>query len=65
MREMFNRNNKVFFFSERSLLSKNGLALKASCRDFPEAAYFGPGARTAEGPKSAVSEAMDGVANVS
>jgi len=34
-------------------------------RNFAEAAYFSPGARTAKGLKSAVNEDMDGVVNVS
>jgi len=40
-------------------------ALVARQRDLPEAAYFGPGARKAKGPKFAMNEAMDGVVNVS
>lgn len=39
-------------------------SLVASGRCFFSAAYFGPGTRTVEGPKFAVSEAMDGVADI-
>ena len=49
----------------RSHLSKNELAKGARIRNFAEAAYFGPEARMAKGPKTAMNGAMDGVVNVS
>ncbi|OPX36708.1 MAG: hypothetical protein B1H13_13995 [Desulfobacteraceae bacterium 4484_190.3] len=45
-------------------MSKNGIYCWAGERDVPGAASFWPWNRTVEGPKSAVSGAMDGGANV-
>ena len=48
-----------------ALLSEINFVFIARQLDLPEAAYFGPGARKAKGPKFAMNGAMDGVVNVS